>query len=85
MIEESIQGSAIDVPDRTTGLMQPDKDMPARAAVDTPPDRAITLRRVSIEKGVEMIEVGLELAWMFNPSLIFQEPDTPRRSGHEAA
>ena len=85
MIEESIQGSATDVPDRTTGRMQPDKDMPARAAVDTQPDRAITLRRASIEKGVEMIEVGLKLAWMFNPSLILQEPDTPQRSGHEAA
>ena len=85
MIEESIQGSAIDVPDRNTGLMQPDEDMSARTAVDTQPDRAITLRRASTEKGVEMIEVGLEFAWMFNPSLVFQEPDKPQRSGHEAA
>ena len=32
-----------------------------------------------------MIEAGLELAWMLNPSLIFQEPDTAQRFGHEAA
>ena len=38
MIEESIQGSASDVPDRNTGLMQPDEDMPAGAPVGVQPD-----------------------------------------------
>lgn len=85
MIEESSQGSTIDIPDSNTGLMQPDEDMPTGTAVDTQPGEAITLRCASLEKSVEVIEVVLEFAWMLDPSPTFQELDEPQRSAHEAA
>ena len=74
MIEESRQGSTIDVPDRNTGLMQPDEDMPAGTAEDTQLGGAKTLRRASLEKSVAAIEVVLEFAWMLDQMTLTPAP-----------